>query len=299
MTGTGLWTGFSDAWAARFLRERFTESFREMKPLNFSPKPNSWSDQQIRMCWLGHATVLINFYGFWILTDPSLFSRVGLDLGLFSFGPKRVTKPALHFNEFPKIDLILLSHAHMDHMDLPSLRCFSKETPIITAAKTSDILQGTSTQVTELGWGDSKRVIASTGELKVTAFEVQHWGARWQRDSYRGYNGYVLEREGKKIIFGGDTAMTPSFRSLATQGPYEVAIMPIGAYDPWIRVHCNPEQAAQMAFEAKADRVAPIHFNTFKLSRESEQEPIQRLEQFCIQETERIAWREIGGEWQL
>lgn len=295
--GVSLWTGLSEAWAARFLRERCVETFREMKPLKRTPQPQEWSSNEIRMSWLGHATVLINFYGFWILTDPSLYSRVGLDLGLFTLGPKRMTRPALRLDQFPKIDLILLSHAHMDHMDMPSLRNFSQEIPVVTASKTGDILKGTFTQVTELGWGEQKRVSSPVGDLKVSAFEVNHWGARWQSDRYRGYNGYILEREGKKIIFGGDTALTPSFRSLRNQGPYEVAIMPIGAYDPWIRMHCNPEQAVQMAFEANAQKIAPIHFDTFKLSREPEGESIYRLEKACQGESERIAWREIGEEW--
>lgn len=297
--GAALWTGFSDSWAARFLRERIAENFREMQPLTVTPKPLEWNSNGIRMSWLGHATVLINFYGFWILTDPTLFSRVGLDLRLFTFGPKRTTAPALQLNQFPKIDLILLSHAHMDHMDLPSLRCFPSGTPVVTASKTGDILKGTLSNVSEMRWGDRKRISSSVGDLHLAAFEVKHWGARWQSDQYRGYNGYVIEREGKKIIFGGDTALTPSFRTLRSQGPYEIAIMPIGAYDPWIWVHCNPEEAVQMAFEANAKSIAPIHFNTFKLSREPVGEAIDRLNQACAGEIERIAWREIGAEWAL
>ncbi|MES2308110.1 MAG: MBL fold metallo-hydrolase [Verrucomicrobiota bacterium] len=294
VAGAGLWTSASNSWAARFLRERITESFREITPVSFNPHPAEWDSNKITLSWIGHATVLINFYGFWILTDPALFSRVGLDLRLFSFGPKRLSMPGLQPNLLPKIDLILLSHAHMDHMDLPSLRALPAETPAVTAWNTADILKGTLSQVSELRWGESIEVKRPIGNLKVTAFEVNHWGARWQRDQFRGYNGYVLEREGKKLIFGGDTALTSSFQRLRSQGPYEIAIMPIGAYDPWIRVHCNPEQAAQMAFESGAKKIAPVHFKTFKLSREPLNEPIERLQRACAQELERIAWREIG-----
>jgi L-ascorbate metabolism protein UlaG (beta-lactamase superfamily) len=296
VTGVGLWASLSNAWAARFLRERVSESFRELAPLSAIPDPKGWDPNGITISWLGHASVLIHFYGFWILTDPVLFSRVGLDLRLFTFGPKRFSEPPLEAKAFPKIDLILLSHAHMDHMDLPSLRAFSPGTPTIAAWNTGDILKGTLTDVSELRWGESMKIKGRAGDLKVTAFEVNHWGARWQTDRHRGYNGYVLEREGKKMIFGGDTAETLSFRSLRSGGPYEVALMPIGAYDPWIHVHCNPEQAAQMAFDAGARRIAPIHFKTFKLSRESENEPIERLQQACAQELDRIAWKEIGEE---
>lgn len=283
----------SDRWGARFLRERFTEVFREMKAVE-KPDPASWNSNGITMAWLGHATVLIQFYGFWILTDPSLFSRVGLDLRLMTLGPKRFYASPLLPREIPAPDLILLSHAHMDHMDLPSLRCFDSMTPTITASQTADILEGTLSSVQELKWGESTVVKRPVGDLKITAFEVNHWGARWQKDLYRGYNGYVLEREGKKLIFGGDTAMSPTFKALKSQGPYETAMMPIGAYDPWIRSHCNPEQAVTMAQEAGARSIAPIHFKTFKLSRENPTEPMQRLEKACEEGAFEICWKEIG-----
>jgi L-ascorbate metabolism protein UlaG (beta-lactamase superfamily) len=115
---------------------------------------------------LGHATTLINFYGFWILTDPALANRVGIDLGLGTAGPKRYIGPALGCKELPPIDLILISHAHMDHLDLPTLRLLPAKTLVITAKLTSDLLaRAGREQVKELGWGDSTRVKNSNGAL--------------------------------------------------------------------------------------------------------------------------------------
>ena len=190
--------------------------------------------------------MLINFFGLTILTDPVLFRRVGADLGIGTVGPKRLVAPALTLRQLPHIDLVLLSHAHMDHFDLATLRRLPASTKAVTASKTADLFAETRIKKpAELAWGESATVRTRNGDVAVRAFEVAHWGARWRRDTYRGYNGYTLEREGKKIIFGGDTAMCDSFRSLHGRGPYELAIMPIGAYQPWVRAHCTPEQAVR------------------------------------------------------
>ena len=202
--------------------------------------------------------MLINFFGVTILTDPVLFPRVGIRLPGITIGPKRLTVPALHFHDLPHIDVILLSHAHFDHFDLRTLRCFDETTGVITARATSDLLKRTRfSNVTELDWGESKTLSAAAGEIVITAFPVKHWGARTQHDTHRGYNGYLIERRGRRIIFAGDTAMTESFAALRRHGPIDVAIVPISAYNPWIQSHSTPEQAVQMANAAGARFVVP------------------------------------------
>ena len=92
------------------------------------------------LAWLGHATVLLNFYGVTILTDPALFPRIGIRLPGFTIGPKRLTAPALTVHELPKIDIVLLSHAHFDHFDLRTLHRFDNSTMVVTAPRTRDLL---------------------------------------------------------------------------------------------------------------------------------------------------------------
>jgi len=237
--------------------------------------------------------VLINFYGTTILTDPVLFNRIGADALVGTIGPKRYTAAALKPSQLPAIDLVLLSHAHMDHMDMATLRALPGHPQAVTAHGTTDLLLETRLKKPKsLKWGEGVKVSTEHGDLQVTAFEVKHWGARWKVDKFRGYNGYVLEREGKKMIFGGDTAFTTSFGRLKSQGPFEAAIMPIGAYQPWIASHCTPEQSVQMANAAGAKKFLPIHFKTFPLGREGVIEPMERLETTI--ETERIGWRDAG-----
>src|SRR5881398_3627892 len=195
-------------WLGHLFREWTLESRRPIAPAFAKPQPATWSDAQVTLAWLGHATVLINFFGIKILTDPVLFPRVGIRLPGFTIGPKRLTAPALQFHELPKIDLILLSHAHFDHLDLRTLRCFDETTRVITARATGDLLKRTRfSNITELNWGESKILSAAAGEMVIAAFPVKHWGARTQHDSYRGYNGYLIERRGRRILFAGDTAM--------------------------------------------------------------------------------------------
>lgn len=270
---------------------------RDPAPAPAVPTPNQWDDNRVTFAWLGHATVLINFYGVHILTDPAFSDRVGIDAGIATLGPKRYVAPALPFDRLPSIDLVLLSHAHMDHMDLPTLARFNPSQPVITAQETTEILKPTGlTEISELGWSHATTLQTRRGELRVEAFEVKHWGRRWPGDKARGYNGYVLRREGRSLIFGGDTAMTPLFRNLRSRGgPYAAAIMPVGAYNPWIHAHCTPEQAMQMADMAGAQLVAPIHHATFKLSDEPMSEPLERFEKAVGQEQDRLALKQIGG----
>jgi L-ascorbate metabolism protein UlaG (beta-lactamase superfamily) len=291
--GAGAWwAGTSRRRSARWMRQIIADSRRPIAPAPLQPAPGKWSDNAITVCWIGHATVLINFYGIKVLTDPAFGSRVGIPLALGTAGPKRYVAPALKLKEIPPVDLVLLSHAHMDHMDIPSLARL-KGTPIITAKSTRDIL-GSPQDIRELAWGEKTVFRTRQGELEVEAFEVKHWGQRWPSKMERGYNGYVLRREGKAILFGGDTAFTEQFGELRSRGPFEAAIMPIAAYQPYIWNHCTPEQAVDMANAAQAKYVVPVHHLTFKLSHEPLSEPMERLQEALKREPERIALKQIG-----
>jgi L-ascorbate metabolism protein UlaG (beta-lactamase superfamily) len=293
--GGGWWLVASKQRAARWARRLIADERRGVLPAPVKPRPGEWPENGITLAWLGHATVLINFYGLRILTDPVLFNRVGLSLGLGMVGPKRYVAPALRCSELPPIDVLLLSHAHRDHLDLPTLSRFKPSTFTVTAKATNDVArQAGLEQVTELAWNERTTFRHAKGELEIEALEVKHWGERWPSETPRGYNGYALRREGKAILFGGDTALTPAFAGYRAKGPFDVAVMPIGAYQPWIWNHCTPEQAVHMADAAHARYIVPIHHQTFCLSDEPMNEPIERLEQALAKEPERLALRRIG-----
>ena len=287
-------------WTARLWCDAIYNSGQPIAPILIKPKPAEWNCERLTVAWLGHATVLINFFGVNILTDPVLFSRIGVRWPGITLGPKRLTAPALLVTELPKVDLIVLSHAHFDHFDLRTLLQFDSSTKVVTAPRTKDLLRRSRLRdVTELRWGEKKSIGTHFGNINIAAFPVKHWGARMQRDNYRGFNGYVLEKCGRRIVFSGDTARTESFVGLRSYGRIDLAIMAIGCYNPWIRTHCNPEQAVQMANNANAQFVMPVHHQTFRLSFEPFLEPIERFRLALHKTPERIALSEIGETFVL
>ncbi len=261
------------------------------------PMPRLWDDTGLHAAWLGHSTVLLKIEGTTVLTDPVFSERVGVDLGVATVGPKRMVTAALRPEELPPVDVVLLSHAHMDHFDLPSLRTLeSPLTQVVTANRTSDLLRVPKWGgVSEIGWGESVQV----GQLKFQAFEVRHWGARVQTDTWRGYNGYVIESPKYRVLFGGDTAMSDTFGHLRTARGIDLAVMPVGAYNPWIRAHCSPEQAVMMTNAAGGEFVIGVHHQTFELGSEPRAEPLERLQAALCAADHRLAMTEIGQEFHL
>lgn len=281
--------------APQFLERVSEERKRAILPAPRHPHLNDWPSAGLHAAWIGHSTVILSLDGFTILTDPVFSAKIGINFGPMTIGLKRLVAPAVPIREIPRPDLVLLSHAHMDHFDIPSLRTLaSPRTTVVTASRTRDLLRCMNYgQVRELSWGESAQI----GPAHVRAFEVVHWGARMRNDTYRGYNGYLIETERFRLIFGGDTAYTQAFRSLRSSRAVNLAIMPIGAYNPWIRVHCNPEQALAMANDAGADFILPVHHRTFELGREPAGEPMERLLRAAGPSPDRICLREIGQEF--
>jgi L-ascorbate metabolism protein UlaG (beta-lactamase superfamily) len=163
------------------------------------------------------------------------------------------------------------------------------------AANTADLLPRSAYgAVHELRWADTVRVTTPRGDVQIRALEVRHWGARLGRDTYRGYGGWVVEREGRRLLIGGDTAASDAFRAHKRYGPFDAAVMPIGAYDPWITNHCTPEQAIAMADAAGARLFLPVHHRSFALSREPVLEPIERTQRMLDAERGRLGWADVG-----
>jgi L-ascorbate metabolism protein UlaG (beta-lactamase superfamily) len=260
-------------------------------------EPASWPDKSLTIANLGHATVLMNFFGTRVLADPSLFSRVGLSFdSIFTIGPKRVTNPPLAPAQLQKLDLILITHAHMDHLDIPSLKALPKSAVVVACDKCSSIIAPLGFKdVRELKWGESTVVDGIT----IRAMGARHWGKRWPPlgEDY-GFNSYVLEKDGHRVLLACDSADTDLFAPLASTPP-DVAIFSVGAYDPWIWNHANPEQVWSMFESTGARYLVPIHWGTFKLGKEPLEEPMERLVKAAGDQQDRIVLRQIGGSWTM
>lgn len=265
---------------------------KDVPAARHKPNPREWPDRGLFAAWLGHSTVLLKIDGYSLITDPVLGPRCGVDLKFTQVGMKRLVAPALSVDELPWVDAILSSHAHFDHLDTHTVgKLESKHRDVVMARRTSDIIDAQEfRQVTELGWGEETRL----GPLRVKAIEVRHWGARLRTDAYRGYNGYVIESDRFRVLFAGDTAHTELFRQVRSSQRFDLALMPIGAYNPWVHAHCNPEEAMRMGFDAGADAFLPIHHQTFRLSREPLREPIERFQDMAEREKVRVVLTEIG-----
>jgi len=257
-----------------------------LKP-SYAPQPSAWSSDGISIAWIGHSTLLMNIHGTIVITDPVLFNRIGVRFLGNTIGPYRLTRAALTPENIPTPDIILLSHAHMDHMDLASLEFLSERDPgkiqVITAKNTANVIEDLEwASLREVDWGERIDV----GPLRFDALPVTHFGwrvpgepdrAKGQRKTGRSFNAYLITSNGKRIVFGGDTAYTEAFKDLASLGGIDVAAMPIGAYQPWISVHCTPEQALQMSAEMGASLMLPMHCMTFRQGTEKFTDAPRRL----------------------
>src|SRR5437764_763413 len=146
-----------------------------------------------------------------------------------------------------------------------------------------------------LSWGESVEIAGA----RIESIRVNHWGARSLTDKHRGYGGFLITKHGRALVFGGDTAYTNAFASLRERAQIDLAMLPIGGYDPYIHAHANPEQAWAMRREMNATYILPMHHSTFRLSREPVKEPIKRLLAAAGRERWRVALTEAGETWTL
>lgn len=243
--------------------------------------------------WLGHATVLLRMGDQWVLTDPVFSERIGMKVGPVTLGMGRLS-PTVSVEQLPPLDLILVSHAHFDHLDKPTLkRLVSPATRVITASNTRRLIPRGYGDVRELKWGEELEV----GPLLLRAFRPRHWGARTAWDKHRGYNSYVIELPGRsfrRVLYAGDTAYSEAFKQV---GGTHLSVFGIGAYDPWVRAHATPEQVWEMHRMARGEYLLPMHHSTFKLSDEPMDEPMLRLLAAAGRDGHRVIGRELGEVW--
>ena len=259
--------------------------------------PATWPDGTLTVADLGHSALLMDWYGVRVVSDPTLFNRVGLSIGsLLTIGPHRHTAPPLAPAQLQNLDVILITHAHMDHLDLPSLRVLPKNAAVIACSGCGELIRPLGfSDVRELRWGEHTEIKG----LSVTAMGAKHWGVRWPPIGRAyGYNSYLLERGGTRMLLACDSAYTPLFNTLAPHPP-DIAAFSIAAYDPWIHNHANPEQVWTMFQQTHARYLVPIHWGTFRLSKEPMDEPMRRLLAAAGPEVNRVVIRQIGAAWSL
>ena len=264
------------------LRKRATQFGRLVRHSVVTPrtgqthKPKLANHGDVGVTFIGHASFFLQMGSQNVLIDPN-FAR-------WLFVLKRLRQPGVRLRDLPSIDLVLVTHAHFDHLHRPSLRAIVQHTrrrrgrpPIIVVPnQVFDLVSDLGfDDVVELDWWNSYRHRG----LTVTHVPSRHWGARILKDSHRGYGGYVLPDSEHSIYHAGDTAYFPGFREIGRRLAPELALLPIGAYNPpsFRSVHASPADATRAFLDLKSRWMVPMHYGTFRLSHEPMEEPLQLL----------------------
>jgi L-ascorbate metabolism protein UlaG (beta-lactamase superfamily) len=240
-------------------------------------KPQLVANHELGVTFIGHSSFFVQMGGLNVVIDPNFASWL--------FILKRLRHPGLKVRDLPPIDLVLVTHAHFDHLHRPSLRSLVQQTrradgtqPTVVVPHhvfdlVSDLGFG---DVVELNWWNSYRHSGVT----ITHVPARHWGARVLSDSHRGYGGYVI-RDGKHSVYhAGDTAYFGGFHEIGRRLAPELAMLPIGAYNPatFRNVHTSPGDALRAFQDLKSKWMVPMHYGSFRLSHEPIDEPLQLLD---------------------
>ena len=230
---------------------------------------------QVAVTWIGHASFLIQFNDLNVLVDPNFANWL--------FLLKRLKRAGLRVQDLPPIDLVLLTHAHYDHFHKPTLRKLPATKIGLMPWGVGDLAKKLGfARIVELDWWES----FSQKDWKVTFTPSKHWGARTLHDQHRGYGGFVLEHQGRKIYHCGDSAYFEGFKEIGEKLRPEIALLPIGAYHPesFRKVHMGPDEAVKAFKDLRAKVFVPMHYGTFKLSFEAMDEPLRWLKEIAAQQ---------------
>jgi N-acyl-phosphatidylethanolamine-hydrolysing phospholipase D len=225
--------------------------------------------------WVGHSTMLVQMGHLTFLTDP-IWSTTASPLWL---GPKRYVEPGLSLEALPRIDFVIVSHNHYDHMDTATLARLAKSgTRFFVPLGNAHILEDEGIgPVEELDWWDAAKI----GDVTITCVPARHWSRRGLFDGNRAlWSGWVVATSDRRFYFAGDTGTFAGFEEIGRRlGPFDLAAMPIGAYSPAAMMepsHLNPEQALHAALALRAEHTLAVHYGTFDLSDEPLDEPPRR-----------------------
>jgi L-ascorbate metabolism protein UlaG (beta-lactamase superfamily) len=243
----------------------------------FAPPPPEVPPGRVAISFINHASFLIRLPGIVVLTDPIFSQRCS---PVSWAGPQRVRPPGISLEDLPRPDVVLLSHNHYDHMDLPSLRALHRRhSPrVITTLGNARILAEQGIRATELDWWQD----ADHGPVRITATPARHFAARTPFDRNRTlWAGFMIRAEGGQVLFAGDSGAGLHWAQITARlGPPDVALLPIGAYEPrWFMgaVHMNPAEAVEAHRMLGARRSIGMHFGTFQLTDEAIDAPLEAL----------------------
>lgn len=277
----------------KFLRHHIVPGmFRKRAGNKLEPVAEPPSNGEVRITWIGHASFYLQFAGHSVVVDPNWAHW---------HGPvKRRREPGLDLLCLPEVDLVLVTHAHFDHLHKPSLKILqAREGVVVPRGSRSLVSKLNFPCVHEMRVWDQ----LDFDEMQIIHTPSHHWGARYLHDSHRDYGGYIVRAGDKAVFHCGDSAYFGGFKEIGARHDIDIALMPIGAYEaPSGRdVHMNPEEAVQAFIDIGAKLMIPMHYGTFPLGNEPHDEPVERLlaeaDRLGISEQVLIPEEGVGIEW--
>ncbi|HEY0815392.1 MAG TPA: MBL fold metallo-hydrolase [Pseudonocardia sp.] len=262
---------------------------RPAAPVPLVPGAPSGPAAPMAVTWFGHASVLIEIDGYRVLADPMWGERASPSR---TVGPQRLHPAPTSLDRLPELDAVLISHDHYDHLDLPTVRSLSALTsaPFVVPVGVGAHLRKwgiPAARIVELDWGSSTPI----GELTLTSVECRHFSGRNLARNTTQWTSWAVTGPTHRAYFGGDTGYTAAFaRAGAELGPFDLTLLPIGAYsDLWPDIHMNPEEAVRAHVDLRGGLLVPVHWATFNLGFHTWAEPVQRLASAAAAEDIQIA----------
>ena len=273
-----------------FMLRRFGTYFRDGSdaPLRVA-NDGQWlrdNTSEASVTWVGHATFVVQMHGMTFLTDP-IWSDVPSPVPVA--GPRRFVRPGILIEDLPRIDFVLISHNHYDHLDLPTLKTLARRDAetlfIVPSGNGATLSRAGIENLREFNWGEEFNL----GALTVHCLPSQHWSKRGLTDTNKAlWASWAVTGPGKRFYYAGDTGYFPGFKAIGEHlGHFDLAAMPIGAYAPREMMqdsHMNPEEAVQAALDLNAENMVGMHYGTFDLSDEPLDEPPQRFRRAAAQQ---------------
>ncbi len=232
---------------------------------------------ELAVTWFGHSSALLEVDGARVLVDPVWAHRVSPSP---VFGPTRLHEPPVPLETLPRVDAVLVSHDHYDHLDLPTVRALveQQDAPFVVPLGVGVHLRHWGVpedRVVELDWDGA----ATVGDLTITCTEARHFSGRYLTRDTTLWSSWVVAGPRHRVFFGGDTGYTPAFAGIGARlGPFDLALLPVGAYnEAWRTIHMDPEEAVRAHGDLGGQVLLPIHWATFNLAFHRWAEPVQRL----------------------
>jgi L-ascorbate metabolism protein UlaG (beta-lactamase superfamily) len=243
----------------------------------------------LRLTWFGHASTLVDLEGRRVLLDPIWSERCSPSSLI---GPRRLHPVPIPLDALPRLDAVVISHDHYDHLDMPTIRRIARQQPVPFAVPLGvgshlERWGVPPSRIVELDWGESAEIAGIT----LTATAARHFSGRLKQDNSTLWASWVIAGEAHKVFYTGDSGFFDGYAGIgAAHGPFDATLIQVGAYSPyWPDIHMTPEEGIATHLSVKGELLVPVHWCTFNLALHPWSEPMERLTAEAVAHGVRLA----------